>query len=193
MRTLWGVTAALLLAATAFADQATRTIHDVATIENGSGQARILFRIGDLSDLGPIIIQRAQLRVPISGEAVARSLDVRVHNLTTDWNAGSVNWTSGWTRAGGDFEYGMYGARLVDLSRGATTAVLDVSSLLKDTYEMEVPSRGVILTADTNYTDGLDASDLSRFANLGSAVVEVEYVRVSRTPASLLAEGVRGR
>ena len=193
MRRFWGLAALALTVTSASADQATRTIHDVATIENGSGQARILFRVGDLSDLGPIIIQRAQLRIPITGEAAARSLDVRVHNLTTDWNAGSVSWTSGWTRAGGDFEYGMYGAGLVDLSRGATTAVLDVSSLLKDTYEMEVPSRGVILTADTNYADGLDASDLSRFANLGSAVVEVEYVRVSRTPASLLAEGVRGR
>ena len=171
----------------------TRTIHDVATIENGAGEARLLFRAGDLSDLGPIVIKRAVLRIPLAGAAVARSLDLRVHNVTTDWNPGGVSWNTGWVRAGGDFEDSVYGGVVVDLSRGPTTVNLDVSSLLKDTYELEVPSYGLILTANTNYAVGLDTDDLSRFAGLSSAVLEVEYVRVSRSPRSLLDEDVRGR
>jgi hypothetical protein len=119
------------MATPTLADRATRTIHDVATIDNGSGRARILFRIGDLSDLGPIVIKHATLRIPLSGDAVARGLDLRVHNLTTDWNPASVNWTNGWTRPGGDFEDGVYGGAVVDLSRGGTTASFDVAPLLK--------------------------------------------------------------
>jgi hypothetical protein len=134
----------LLTATPALADRATRTIHNVATIENGSGQARILFRVGDLSELGPIVIKHATLQIPVSGDAVARSLELRVHNLTTDWSPGSVGWSSGWTRPGGDFEDGVYGGTRVELSRGATTANLDVSSLLKDTYEVGCSSSHLI-------------------------------------------------
>jgi hypothetical protein len=187
------VAIALLAAPSARADQATRTTHDVATIENGSGQARILFRVGDLSDLGPIVIKRATLRIPITGEAASRALELRVHNLTTDWSPGSADWNSGWSRAGGDFEDAVYGGARIDLSRGATTVSLDVSPLLKDTYEMGVPSYGLLLTADTTYTDGFDSEDLSRFAGLSSAVLDLDYVRVSRAPRSVLDEDVRGR
>jgi hypothetical protein len=193
MRSLGALLAAsLLVVATASADEATRSIHDVATIQNGSGQARMLFRIGDLSDLGPIVIKHATLRIPVAGEAAARSLDLRVHNLTTDWAPGSVGWTSGWTRSGGDFESGVYGGATVDLSRGGTTVNVDVASLLKDTYEMGIPSYGLLLTADTNYVDGLDAEDVSRFAALASAELDVDYVRVSRSPSSFLANDGRG-
>jgi hypothetical protein len=194
MRKALGMIAvALLMATPTLADRATRTIHDVATIDNGSGRARILFRIGDLSDLGPIVIKHATLRIPLSGDAVARSLDLRVHNLMADWSPGSVERSSGWTRPGGDFEDGVYGGTSVELSRGATTANVDVSSLLKDTYEMGIRSFGLLLTADTNYVDGLDTEDVSRFANLGPAVLDVDYVRVSRSPHRFLAEDVRGR
>lgn len=65
MRSLLAMwTVSVLAVATVSADEATRTIHDVAAIENGSGQARILFRIGGLSDLGPILIKHAILRIP---------------------------------------------------------------------------------------------------------------------------------
>lgn len=129
----------------------------------------------------------------MSGDAVARSLDLRVHNLTTDWDRASADWTTGWTRPGGDFEDGVYGGAKVDLSRGATTVNLDVSSLLKDTYELAVPSYGLLLTANTNYADGLDTEDLARFADLSSAVVDVDYIRVSRSPSRFLTEDGRGR
>jgi hypothetical protein len=194
MRKALGMIAvALLMATPTLADRATRTIHDVATIDNGSGRARILFRIGDLSELGPIVVKHATLRIPLSGDAVARSLDLRVHNLTTDWNPGSVDWSSGWTRPGGDLEDGVYGGTRVELSRGATTANVDVSSLLKDTYEMGIRSFGLLLTADTNYVDGLDTEDVSRFANLSAAVLDVDYLRVSRSPSRFLTEEGRRR
>ena len=193
MRRFLTAVAVVLLTAPTIQAGVTRTVHDVATIENGAGQGRLLFRTGDLSDLGPIVIKRAVLRIPLSGAAVARSLDLRVHNVTTAWNPGSVSWNTGWVRAGGDFEDSVYGGAVVDLSRGPTTVNLDVSTLLKDTYELEVPSYGVILTANTNYAVGLDTDDLSRFANLSSAVLEVDYVRVARAPRSILAEESRGR
>jgi hypothetical protein len=54
MRKALGMIAvALLMATPTLADRATRTIHDVATIDNGSGRARILFRIGDFQSSAP--------------------------------------------------------------------------------------------------------------------------------------------
>jgi hypothetical protein len=58
---------------------------------------------------------------------------------------------------------------------------------------MGIRSFGLLLTADTNYVDGLDTEDVSRFANLSAAVLDVDYVRVSRSPSRFLTEEGRRR
>jgi hypothetical protein len=181
----------MFLAPLAHAAGVERAIYDVAYIDDGEGTSRILFRMGDLSDLGHFVVSSAMLNVALAGSAESRALDLRVHNMTTDWNAGSVSWTSGWTRPGGDFEEEVYASSRLDLSRGATIASIDLTPLLKETYEAGVAPRGYLITLAN--TEGLTASDRSRFANLSSATVSVEAIRVPRSPADLLANGTQSR
>jgi hypothetical protein len=181
----------MILAPVAHAAGVDRAIYDVAYIDDGEGASRILFRVGDLSDLGHFVVSSATLNVTLAGSAEARALDLRIHNVTTDWNAGSVSWTSGWTRPGGDFDDEVYASSRLDLSRGATTASIDLTPLLKETYEAGVTPRGYLITLAN--TDGLTASDRSRFTNLSTATVSVEAIRVPRSPSDLLANGPQTR
>ena len=162
-----------------------RSVSDVAYIDNGEGESRVLFRWGDLSELGHIVIKGARLEIPITGSATERALELRFHNLTTEWNAGSVSWSNGWSRPGGDFDESVYSALSLDLGRGAHAATADVSQLLKEVYESGASSEGVLLTlhSDEAEREGIASGDLSRFSSLASATLHVDYVKVPRSPA----------
>ena len=187
MRT-WIVGLSVLLSSTvALANGAERSLHDLSYIDNGRGESRILFRLGDLSDLGHFVVTSAVLAFPVSGTAVERSLDLRIHNVSSDWNTGSVDWTSGWTRPGGDFDDDVFARLSLDLSRGSSSASVDVSGLLKETYEAGEVPKGYLVTVASRDAEGIATADLSRFTGLATATLTVDYVRVPRSPGDLLA------
>jgi hypothetical protein len=177
----------LLVASVARANEFQHSISDVAYIDNGQGQSRVLFRWGDLSELGAIVIKRARLEIPITGSAAERTLDLHLHNVTTEWNAGSVDWSSGWTRAGGDFDDSVYSSAMLDRSRGSYTLTADVSQLLKEVYESGATSEGILLTvaSEDPEVEGIASGDVSRFSSLASGTLVVDYVKVPRPPAGV--------
>jgi hypothetical protein len=187
MRT-WIVGLSVLLSSTAaLANGAERSLHDLSYIHNGRGESRILFRLGDLSDLGHFVVTSAVLSFPVTGAAEERTLALRIHNVSTDWNAGSVDWTSGWTRPGGDFDEDVFAPVSLDLSRGSSTASMDVSGLLKETYEAGEVPKGYLVTVASRDAEGIVTADLSRLTGLATATLTVDYLRVPRSPGDLLA------
>ena len=114
-------------------------------------------------------------------------MELRTHNLTTEWNAGSADWNTGWTRAGGDFDESVYSRAMLHVSRGAHTLTADVSQLLKEVYESGASSEGVLLTlhSDEAEREGIASQDLSWFSFLASATLHVDYVKVPRSPAGV--------
>jgi hypothetical protein len=188
MRGFWMIGMLLLLVVpTTRANEFQHALSDVAYIDNGQGQSRVLFRWGDLSELGAFVIKRARLEIPVTGSAAERTIDLHLHNVTTEWNAGSVDWSTGWTRAGGDFDESVYSSAMLDCSLGSHTLTVDVSQLLKEVYESGSTSEGVLLTVSSENPEvvGIDSEDLSRFASLASGTLVVDYVKVPRPPAGV--------
>ncbi|HMB69182.1 MAG TPA: hypothetical protein VKU85_07710 [bacterium] len=172
-------------AAGAVAANLTDGVRDVTVIQDASGNGRILFRAGNvLSGLTEAAVSKALLTVSMSGEASARTLPLRVHPVTTEsWTAGSVDWTAGWSRAGGDFDDEVFAAE-VNLARGGAAVVFDVTAILKEVIEAGMTADGFLLTVDPATGIGIPSADLGRFGTLSGATLEVTYRPL---PAGLLA------
>jgi hypothetical protein len=98
--------------------------------------------------------------------------------VTTNWNPLTVDWTTSWTRAGGDFDDELYARTRVDLGRGATTATLDVTTIVKEFVEGGMSADGFILSVAPSEGDGIRVEDLARFADLAGATLAVLYVKM---------------
>lgn len=115
--------AALLLARPAVADEVVRGVKDIATITDESGVSRLLFRLDGGIDVPNFAIERATLDVGLVGEREDRGFSLQILPVTTAWNRDAVDWTTGWTRPGGDFEDDLYARSRVHFGGGDTRAV----------------------------------------------------------------------
>jgi hypothetical protein len=147
----------------------------VAVIENGEGAARILFRGGGFEALANVAISRATLTVPVEGLAEDRAIELGIHAVTRAWDPSTVEWRSGWSRPGGDFDDELLSVARLDLRGGASEMAFDVTALLKEIVESGREAHGFILTVTPADGVGLRVEDLPRFAGLANAALEVKY------------------
>jgi hypothetical protein len=131
-----------------------------------------------VEDLGNIVVSRASLSFTHVGAIADRVIRLRAHPVTTPWNPGTVSWTAGWSRPGGDFDDNLYSVVEVDLRRGVGTVALDLTALVKEAVEGGMNTDGFILTVAPGEGIGLPVADLVRFAALGTGSVELSYRKV---------------
>lgn len=191
MRTLSSLATALALLAApaASADEAILGVKDVATITDESGVSRMLFRIDGASEFSNIAIAGATLDLALGGESEDRSLRLQIHPVTTAWTRGSVDWTNGWNRAGGDFEDDLYGRADVRFDQGATHGYFDLTTPLKEIVEMGMEADGFILTLSPVEGLGIPSDALERFAGLDEATVTIRYKPLPPTPPAIRNRG----
>jgi hypothetical protein len=176
----WLAAGSLLAAGTAWGAAVGTAVQDVTVIEDGRGSARVLLRAGaSITSLTGVALSQATLTVTMAGTPAERTLRLRIYPITTTgWNALSVSWTGGWSRAGGDYDEELFAAADVDLSRGSGTAVFDVTSMLKDVLESGMTADGFLLTVDPADGVGIPVTDLTRFGTLATATFDVRYRNV---------------
>jgi hypothetical protein len=154
-------------------------VQDFTVIQDGRGSARILFRAGPaVAGLTNTSISHASLTFTTAGTPDTRRLRLRIYPVTTAWSALGVSWTTGWNRAGGDYDEEIFTAADLDLSSGTATAVFDVTGILKEVLESGMTADGFILTVDPVGGVGVSVADLTRFGTLGTASFDVRYRNV---------------
>lgn len=176
------VAALFATATSATAAERTVSLSDVSVITDPSGNSRCLFRAADLATLQNVAIARAALVVPFSGEAAERTLRLAVYPVTSEWSAGSVSWSSGWTREGGDFDEEIGARAEVDLRGGSAVARFDVTAHVKEWLEEGASHDGFLLTAQPEFGEGVSSDDVSRLGSLTGARLEVVYRTVAARP-----------
>ncbi|MEZ5066057.1 MAG: hypothetical protein R3B81_15095, partial [bacterium] len=97
------------------------------------------------------------------------------------WSRGAVDWSSGWTRAGGDFEDLVYG--WAEVSAGQSEVVFDVSIPVKEILEYGAANRGFLVTVEPAAGLGLRAADAEAIG-LSNASLDVSYRQIPRPPRS---------
>jgi hypothetical protein len=166
--------ALVLLMGDASARELTVGVRDVSVIDNGAGLYRVLFKLEPSSDLQHVIIGEASLNFAMAGTPEPRRLRLHAYPVTTSWSAGSVSWTTPWTRPGGDFDQDLYASTEIDLSRGATTVGLDLTLLIEEIVEAGRAADGFLITVDPSQGRGLSAEDVQRLQGLRTGGVEIE-------------------
>lgn len=183
-----GAVLLLFAAGPAAAERVEFPLGTATVISGETGQARILFRVPDLSALGDPLIFSAHLEFTLPRAAAGPEVYVQVNAITRDWAAGSVGWTSPWTRAGGDRDDTYFRSGQVDAE--ATALRLDVTSLVRAMMEGEVESYGFMLSVPYGVGEGFRAAELSRLGTLSAGRLVVEH-RTFRTPKSVRERGRR--
>jgi hypothetical protein len=190
MKSLLTITlATLVLAIPAAARQMSGSVKDVTELQDGAGSARVLFRLSPAEKLDGMLVSQATVTFQAAGTPVKEPLRLRVYPVTTTWTAGAVTWTSGWSRAGGDYNEDIYVPVEVDLSSGSATVELDLTPLVKETVEGGAVTDGFILTTDPAESTGLAISDVSSFLGLSVASVDIRC----REAPSVAPAAVAGR
>jgi hypothetical protein len=180
-----GLLVLLALSETSHAETSAADIADTATIEDGQGNARILFHWSAPISSDNFAIRRATLKFDIAGEPEARVIRLRIHPVTTNWGAADVAWDNGWSEAGGDYDAEIMSAADLDLEQGASSVFVDVTSVLRGAFEQGEPSHGFLMTCDPVDGIGLKEGDLSRFEGLANASLEVSWRKVPAKPVEL--------
>ncbi|MGQ0720532.1 MAG: hypothetical protein ACT4PE_03035 [Candidatus Eiseniibacteriota bacterium] len=174
MKSLLMITlAVLLLAGTAAARQMSASVKDVTELLDGAGTARVLFRLEPAERLDGMLVSRATVTFQAVGAPTKGPLRLRVYPVTTVWSAGAVSWTSGWSRAGGDYDDEIYVPVEMDLSSGSATVELDLTPLVKEAVEGGAATDGFILTTDPAVASGIAAADVTGFFALSAAAVDI--------------------
>ncbi len=179
MMVLLGIT--FTLAVPCDARQASGGVRDVSVIQDGRGAARVLFRLQDnVRTLSEVSVWKATLRIPLVGLPTEQSIRLRIYPVTRTWSTGTVTWTGGWTREGGDFDAEIFAEKELDLRGAPTEIVLDVTRLLKETLEQRLAGDGFILSVDPRTGSGVSVTDLPRFAGLAASTLDVKYRKSMR-------------
>jgi hypothetical protein len=180
-----GLLALLALSETSYGETSAADIADTATIEDGQGNARILFHWNAPINADNFAIRRATLKFEMAGEPESRVIRLRIHPVKTNWGAADVAWANGWSEAGGDYDAEIMSAAEVDLEQGASSVFVDVTSVLRAVSEQGQPTYGYLVTCDPADGIGLKEGDLSRFEGLAGASLEVSWRKVPAKPIEL--------
>jgi hypothetical protein len=141
------------------------SIQDVTVVENVEGEARVLFRTSVLPASQNLIVQKATLTIPHSGEAQERTIHLRVHPVTEVWAPGGDFNT--------DFDADLYAPGQIDLGRGTGTVTFDVTVLLKAILEEGMFADGFVLTSASEERAGIDGADAERFSSMEGAELHI--------------------
>ncbi len=179
------ILAASLLVSPVFAEEAIRGVEDVATIDDGEGHGRVLFRCDDLVPMENVRIWKAMLRFDVQGAPEERVLPLVIHPITRPWDAGSVDWESGWMRPGGDYDETLFARAELQLGRGSGRYSIDVTTLAKEIVESGYTCHGFLATVDRSEGIGFVEADLVRMEGLGSGNVEVHYRTTPPVPRAI--------
>jgi hypothetical protein len=163
----------LALAGPAASRQMSASVKDVTELADATGNARLLFRLAPAEKLDGMLVSQATVTFQAVGTPTKEPLRLRVYPVTTTWTAGAVSWTSGWNRAGGDYNEDIYVPVEVDLSSGSATVELDLTPLVKETVEGGAATDGFILTTDPAAAMGLAATDAAGFLTLSTGTVDI--------------------
>jgi hypothetical protein len=175
----------LLVGGNLRAETITRSIDDVAYINDGEGAVRVLFRIPNAIPEGRVAIGTAVLTIPLAAPYAEKEVHLQAHPILTDWSAGSVQWNSGWERPGGDFHPEIYARAIVHCDRSPQRVSFDVTSLLNAQLD-GLETHGIILTVAPYQGLGLRAnSQTAMLSRLGQATLEVTYRHLPEPPPSV--------
>jgi hypothetical protein len=193
VKTLWNaalpLVALMVASSPATADEVTLNVKDVATITDDSGVSRILFRVDGAEALSGIAIARAILDVGLTGESEDRAFRLQIHPVTTQWVHGSVDWGTGWSRPGGDFEDDLYGRASVHFGGGTTHGLFDLTTPLKEIVESGMVADGFILTLAPVEGRGIPSDAVARFADLDEATITIRYRNLPPVPPAIRNRG----
>lgn len=168
----------------AVAGQWTGVPNEVAVIDDGEGVYRCLLKTDDLLSLDhDVAVARAVLVLESTGNAVARKTYLSLSPITRSWSAGTADWFDGWTEPGGDFDHELSARAEVDFSRGTSTAVFDITPIVKEWLESDQACYGLILTTQPRSGRGLHGQDVERLAGgLAAAIMTIDYRAVPPMP-----------
>jgi hypothetical protein len=163
-------------------DGLTCGIKDVTTIDDGRGGSRILFNLESAAPPGDFSISRATLTLDLGSTVSEGRMRLWIHPVTAPWTAGAAGWTSGWSKAGGDYEETVFAQAEVDLRHEGPLSI-DVTQIVKEVLQYKLPSYGFIVTADpATERTGLSVAELGRLQGLASASLLVEYRQTPPRP-----------
>jgi len=174
MKRVWMVLGTFLLAQAAQGAEVRRSLGAPTIIEDENDVARVLFKLAEPLGLENVAISRASVRIPLAGAQREGALDLRIYAISRDWAAATVDWSRGWTRAGGDVHDDLYSQARLDLA-GTGFVEFNVTNILKEDVEMGTPTYGFLLTVEPVRGLGLPATDAARFTDVASGELVVQY------------------
>jgi hypothetical protein len=172
----------LLMAVPSFGAEFTRTIRDVTPILDGEGAARVLFKLDAPIDASNVAVRSAKLTFRALGVPQERRLNLRLHPVTTAWTPGAVDWNTGWSRPGGDFDDARHSRAEIDLREASSELTIDCTAVFKEIVEGGVFADGFILTVDPSEGNGIRTADLARLQGLATATLDVKYRKIPPSP-----------
>lgn len=165
--------ATMVMPTSSFAESVDVPLRDVTTVQDGRGAVRVFFRMAALPTSDHVLIDRAVLTIPYSGEREARVLELRVCPVTESWQ-GTGEW-------GTEFDTVLYSGGRLDLSRDHGVATFDVTPALQAIRERGYAADGFVLTV-RDPESGIPAGDASRFAGLAGASLHLETTTLPSGP-----------
>ena len=150
-------------------------VSDVDFIVSEAGRGRILLKFPSLHGLENVAIAEAKLRIPVPTVAPEEGLEIRVHPITRSWTPGAVDWTTGWTRPGGDFHDEIYGNSEFKSAGGRLTSDVDVTTIVLEMIAGR-ETHGFILTVPQHRGEGFSDVNRERLVQaLEGARLEIRY------------------
>jgi hypothetical protein len=104
---------------------------------------------------------------------------LQVHPILQDWTEGTVTWTAGWERAGGDIHDEIYVRHTVEPSHLGREVRIDVESLVRE-LRHGTAFFGFAVTVAPYRGIGIRTADLAGFPGFAQARLEVEYEAIPR-------------
>jgi len=155
-------------------------IEAVRLIDDGQGSYRVLLKLEPIQGIENMAISQAYIAIDSDRRSRLTSpIVLQVHPITRDWTPGTVSWTAGWTRPGGDFHDEIYARTAVDPSQLGSEVRMDVESVFR---EMRYGTRfyGLILTVAPYRGIGLRSAETQALPGLSAPRLVVEYATLPR-------------
>lgn len=162
-------------------------------IHDAEGRSRVLFRLEGIEPAERTGVLRASLSFTPSPTSQRKSARLRIHAVTRPWTDGAVDWDSGWTRPGGDYDEAAYIPFDVDLGESPGTIQVDITALAQALVKGEIEPHGFLLMPDPEEKIGIDSADIGAFESWGTATVTIVTRQVPTRSVRRDSEGDTGR
>jgi hypothetical protein len=142
-----------------------------------SDWGRILLKFDLPGQLTEVTIDYAELLfhvVPDTGSSYIRLMGA--FPVAKSWEKGSISWSSGWDKAGGDYLDSIYSSCRIRTSPEELTRV-DITSILQMWIDGIIPNYGLILIPLEDPTRLLELKPGSNLPNGAKAMVRVFYTK----------------